>query len=383
MGALSGLRVIDVTSGVAGPMATMVLSDHGAEVIKVEEASGDPMRAYPGYATWNRGKRSVVLDLHQSEDRTRFKELLATADVLIEGFAPGRMASWGLDYDTLKDELPSLVYCSVTGYGRNNKASQRPAYDLLVQARSGQQFEQPGWRDGPIYLYLPLPSMATSFLTLNGVLAALHARTETGLGQWVETSMYQGVLSFTTQLWQKVETPGPDWWGIPMNPQMGVFECADGLWVHSMHNSGGRGKDRGAIWRILGIEPQEMSMDPEIMARNEAEVRAAVRKIDRQSLLDQFWANDIAIAPVQQAHEIFDDEQALANNLVVTVDDPLYGPIRQVAPAFNLHGAPPAQVQGPQPLVGQHTDTVLAAVPSDPRKASTAGAPKRSLKHPL
>ncbi|MCU1344165.1 MAG: hypothetical protein JWL70_431, partial [Acidimicrobiia bacterium] len=143
------------------------------------------------------------------------------------------------------------------------------------------------------------------------------------------------------------------------------------------------GKDRGAIWRILGIEPQEMSMDPEIMARNEAEVRAAVRKIDRQSLLDQFWANDIAIAPVQQAHEIFDDEQALANHLVVTVDDPVYGPVRQVAPAFNLHGAPPASVQGPQPLVGQHTDTVLAALPSDPRKASTAGAPKRSLKHPL
>src|SRR3954453_2387832 len=194
VGALSGLRVIDVTSGVAGPMATMVLSDHGADVIKVEEPAGDPMRSYPGYATWNRGKRSVVLDLHDGEDQRTFKQLLGTADVLIEGFAPGRMASWGLDYESLRGDLPGLVYCSVTGYGRKNQAQSRPGYDLLVQARSGQQFEQPGWRDGPIYLYLPLPSMATSYMALNGILAALHTRTATGRGQWVETSLYQGVL---------------------------------------------------------------------------------------------------------------------------------------------------------------------------------------------
>ena len=116
----------------------------------------------------------------------------------------------------------------------------------------------------------------------------------------METSLYQGVLAFTTQLWQHVEHPGPNFWGIPMDPQMGVFECADGRWVHSMHNSGGRGKDRSKLFEILGIEPFEivMGQDAAEMARQQAVVRAAVARIPRDELLAAFWANDFAVAPV-------------------------------------------------------------------------------------
>jgi crotonobetainyl-CoA:carnitine CoA-transferase CaiB-like acyl-CoA transferase len=365
-------------------MATMVLSEHGADVIKVEPPGGDPMRTHPGYVTWNRGKRSVVLDLDEPAARGSFRDLLATADVLIESFAPGALAAWGLDYDAVRADFPRLVYCSITGYGRDNRAEQRPAYDLLVQARSGEQFEQPGWRDGPIYLYLPLPSLATSFLALNGILAALHVRNETGRGQWVETSLYQGVLAFTTQLWQDAEITGPDFWGIPMEPQTGVFECADGLWVHSMHNSGGRGKDKSAIWRILGIDPLDItSIDPAVRKATEDGVRAAVRRITRPELLEQFWANDIAIAPVQQSFEIFDDEQAIANDLVVTVDDPVHGPTRQVGPTVNLHTTP-ATVQGPQPGIGEHTEAVLADLRSERSGRTEPSEPgRRSLRHPM
>jgi crotonobetainyl-CoA:carnitine CoA-transferase CaiB-like acyl-CoA transferase len=393
MGAMAGIRVVDVTSGVAGPMATMALSDHGADVIKVEPPGGDPMRSTDAYTVWNRGKRSVVLDLHRQADRTKFRQLLATADVLIEGFSPGTMAGWGLGYDAVHAEFPHLVYCSVTGYGRTTAAADRPGYDLLVQARSGEQYEQPGWRDGPIYLYLPLPSLATSFLTLNGVLAALHARNVTGVGQWVETSLYQGVLAFTTQLWQKVEDEGDYFWGIPMHSQMGLFECSDEQWVHSMHNSGGRGKDRSKLWEILNIEPQIFDMDPAIMAANEDKVRAAVRKIPRDKLLKAFWDNDFAIAPVRQTFEAFDDEQVVHTGLIVDVDDPVVGHTRQVGPTFRMHGAPSAGVQGPQPTIGQHTAEVLASV--DAATAVTANASVmstahtagrdagRTLKHPL
>src|SRR6202044_2702205 len=185
---------------IAGPMATMVMSDHGADVVKVERPGGDPMRAYEGFRVWNRGKASVVADLDRPYDRDRVRALAATADVLIESFAPGKMAAWGLDYESLKDELPGLIYLSITPYGRTTGSADRPGHDLLVQARSGQQYEQPGWRDGPIFLYAPLPSMATSYLALEGVGAALFAREVTGRGQWVETSLYQGVLLFTTQL---------------------------------------------------------------------------------------------------------------------------------------------------------------------------------------
>ncbi len=385
MGALDGVRIVDMSSGIAGPMATMILSDHGAEVIKVERPGGDPNRSYGGSVVWNRGKRSVVLDLAESLDRDRLRRLAATADVLVESFRPGVLARWGLDEPTLRPELPRLVYCSITGYGRNTAAEQRPPYDLLVQARSGQQYEQPGWRDGPIFLYLPMPSVATSFLALNGILAGLVARESTGRGQWVETSLYQGVLAFTTQLWQTVERPGENFWGIPMDAQMGVFECADGLWVHSMHNAGGRGKDKSALWRILGIEPLEMTTDPAQMGRVQDVVRAAVKRIPRARLLEEFWANGIAVAPVRPAHEAFGDEQVINNGMVVDVDDPMLGPTKQFGISFRLHGAPPARVQGPQPLLGQHTDEVLAELPTaEPRARRTGPAsPGPALRYPL
>ncbi len=187
------------------------------------------------------------------------------------------------------------------------------------------QFEQPGWREGPIYLYAPLPSYGAAFMALNGILAALHARTITGRGQWVETSLHQGVLAMTTQLWQDVEYPGDSFWGIPMNPQMNVFECADGLWVHTMHNSGGRGKDRSALFRILDLEPFEFQTmaDPAVMAANEAKVRAAIRKIPRKRLLGRVLGERFRRRPGAAGARGVRDEQVINNGMVVEVDDPV------------------------------------------------------------
>src|ERR1700751_5213829 len=112
-GALEGLRIVDLTTGLAGPLATMVLSDHGADVVKVEPPGGDPNRSSAGSVVTNRGKRSIVLDLDLAADRGRLIELVASADVLVESFAPGHLAARGLDYDTLAAELPGLVYCSL------------------------------------------------------------------------------------------------------------------------------------------------------------------------------------------------------------------------------------------------------------------------------
>src|SRR6476661_3819328 len=218
-GALEGLRIVDLTTGLAGPMATMTLSDHGADVIKIEPPGGDPQRAYVGSVVTNRGKRSVVLDLDDEADRDRLVDLIDTADVLVESFAPGFLATHGLDYTSLAPGRPSLVYCSLTGYPRTTEAATRPAIDLLVQARSGMQYEQPGFREGPIFLHAPLPSIAASYLVVEGVLAALYVREVTGRGQWVETSLYQGVLSFTTQLWQDVERRVEPWFQIPRAPR--------------------------------------------------------------------------------------------------------------------------------------------------------------------
>src|SRR5436305_3738311 len=128
-GALEGVRVVDLTTGLAGPLATMVLSDHGADVVKVEPPGGDPHRSYTGSVVINRGKRSVVLDLDDEADRSKLLDLAATADVLVESFPIGHMAARGLDYDTMAKDLPALVYCSLTGYPRGTDAADRPAID--------------------------------------------------------------------------------------------------------------------------------------------------------------------------------------------------------------------------------------------------------------
>ncbi|MET0144582.1 MAG: CoA transferase [Ilumatobacteraceae bacterium] len=383
MGVLDGIRVIDLTTGAAGPMATMVLSDQGAEVVKVEPPGGDPGRGQPSAVAWNRGKKSIVLDLDAAGDRDTMRQLLATADVLVEGFRPGRMAAWGLDHDTLAPSLPGLVYCSLTGYGRNDRASDRPGYDLLVQARTGEQYEQPGWREGPIFLYAPLPSVAASFLLLEGVAAGLYVREVTGRGQWIETSLRQGVLAFTTQLWQDVETKSADWYGIGRSPQAGIYECGDGLWVHSMHYSGGRGKDKSGFFEFLGLVDSPAFVDPKRTDEVEAEMRVAFKRHPRAAVLAAARANDVAMAPVLQSHEAHDDEQVLATGLSVEVDDPVHGVTRQVGPTFHLRGASPAAVQGPQATLDQHRDEILGGLAGHDTRAAVAGPAKRAVHHAL
>ena len=316
-------------------------------------------------------------------DRDRLVELVATADVLVESFAPNYMAARGLDYETLSAAFPALVYCSLTGYPRTTAAASRPAIDLLVQARSGQQYEQPGFRDGPIFLHAPLPSIAASYLTVEAVLAGLYAREITGLGQWVETSLYQGVLAFTTQLWQDAEIKPAPWVEIDRDPQPSIYECADGLWVHSMHMAGGRGKDRSVMWRILGIDPPAAEPDIAQRAAHGELVRQAMKRIERQDLLEQFWANEIPIAPVRHAHEALDDEQVINNGMSVEVADPVHGVIKQAGISFRLHGAPTPSVQGPQPTIGQHTDEVLGSLGSAEPRARAVRPPKRPLAHAL
>ena len=141
---LDGIRVLDLSTGIAGPMATMLLADHGALVTRIERPDEDPLRAQLGNHVWNRGKRSAVIDLKDTRDKQAFLALAATADVVLESHAPGVTQRLGIDYETLAAQNPRLIYCSITGYGRNNPYSDRPGYDALVAARSGLQWEQRG-----------------------------------------------------------------------------------------------------------------------------------------------------------------------------------------------------------------------------------------------
>src|SRR5437868_5608212 len=190
-GALHGGRVLDLSWGIAGPLGTLLLAEQGADVIKVEPPGGDPFREYSGYAVWNRSRRSVTVDLKQPAGADAFRKLAADADVLVETFRPGVTDRLGIGYDALHEINPRLVYLSCPAYPEGHRFAPRPGYDALVQASSGQQWEQPGWRPGPPFLPMPMPSMRAMSLAPTAIITALIARENTGRGQHVRTSLYE------------------------------------------------------------------------------------------------------------------------------------------------------------------------------------------------
>ena len=180
MGALNGVKILDLSWGIAGPLGVMLLAEQGADVIKVEPPGGDPFRAYSGYAVWNRSRRSVTVDLKSEAGLDAILHLVDESDVLVETFRPGVTDRLGIGAETLLARNPRLVYTSCPGYPEGHRHAPRAGYDALIQASSGQQWEQPGWRLGPIFLAMPMPSMGAAFLIPSGILAALIARERTG-----------------------------------------------------------------------------------------------------------------------------------------------------------------------------------------------------------
>jgi crotonobetainyl-CoA:carnitine CoA-transferase CaiB-like acyl-CoA transferase len=366
-GALDGIRVLDLTWGVAGPLGVLQLAEHGADVIKVEPPGGDPFRAHPGYPVWNRSRRSITLDLREEEGRDALHALLDDADVLVESFRPGVMDRLGLGYDALSERFPRLVYCSVPGYPPGHRAAGRPAYDALVQARSGQQHEQPGWRDGPIFLHMPMPSMGAQFLVQLGVTGALIARERTGRGQHVTTSLYQGALLFTTMMWQHAENDSADYHAVmaktdpPGIHQPTLYECADGEWIHAATMAGLT--PTKSQEEVLGMPPGPdfaaiMGMSPEERRAYDDRVRDAFAAADRDELVEGYHDANMGAEAVLAPDEVHDHAQLRANDMVVEVDDPQHGPTTQIGIPVKL-SATPGAVKGPQPRPGADTAAVL------------------------
>jgi crotonobetainyl-CoA:carnitine CoA-transferase CaiB-like acyl-CoA transferase len=240
MGILDGIRIVDLTTGLSGPAATRLLAEQGADVIKVEGPGGDLVRGTAAFATWNRSKSGVVLDIDQPEGRRQLQGLLATADVLVHGLRPSKALSVGLDAATLASSAPDLIVCTVGGFPIDHPDAERPGYDILIQARSGAMDEVWGARRGPIFLRLPVPSWATMYLVASGILARLIVRDRSGQAGPVHTSLYQGMMAVLTMLWNRAEHPtplltakAPLQKGTEGTPGLSMFECACGGWLQT------------------------------------------------------------------------------------------------------------------------------------------------------
>lgn len=368
MQVLDGIRILDLSGGIAGPLGVLQLAEHGADVIKVEPPGGRADRGSPASRVYNRSRRSVTLDLKDPDGVRLFREMCGTADVLVEAFAHGTMARLGLDYASLRDDFPRLVYCSVPAWPSGSRYEQRPGYEALVHARTGQHWENPSFRPGPVFLNSPVASLGAMMLVPVGIMSALVARERTGRGQHVEVSLLQGVLSLTTQNWNWTDQGQfllPK--GYPGVHQTSVYECSGGEWIHAATMSGVQPTRSEAS--ILGLEDEVsfaelFSMSPEERAGYEAKRRAAFLARDRDELVAEFRAAGHNAEPIVAPHERFDHPQLRATGSAVEVVDPEAGPMTQVGVAPFLD-ATPAEVKGPQPTAGAHTDEVLAALGHD------------------
>lgn len=376
---LEGLRVVDLTTGLAGPRASGILADYGADVVWVEPTAGAPRREELAvdYAVFNRGKRSVAIDVRSpSEDRER---LLAGADVLIENWAPGEAREYGLDYAMVHEKYPTLVHCSITGFGTDGPYCDVPARESLVHALIGTMGEQVGHRDGPIYEGLPFASIGAGCLGALGILAGLVARSRDGVGRHIETSLYDGAFVYLAMMWGETAS-GDQGTGHTEKSFMpagssrlitGSFLCADEEYI-GVHT--GAVGAFGRLMKLLGLDGQipsdvsGMDMGIPLTPVEQSLLHNSIHDIfasrPRAEWVAAMVDADICGIPVLRPGEVFDEPQTRHNGMVVTIDDPAMGPIEQVAPPVRFsrqkETAAPAPAPAPAPQVGEHTIEVLS-----------------------
>ncbi|MBS0366894.1 MAG: CoA transferase [Proteobacteria bacterium] len=398
---LQGVRVLDLSWGIAGPMATMLLTDHGAQVTRIEPPGGDPFRGQLGYHVWQRGKRSAILDLKAAADLATFKALVTQADILVESFTPGVTQRLGIDYATLSQLNPRLIYLSITAYGRDNPHSQRPGYDALVAARTGLQWEQRGWpegainhmagvadpfaeleipwewlqgpaREGPVFTASAWPSLGACFAATTAVSAALRAREVTGRGQWVETSLLQGAMACASGVWQraqKIDAPMFNSWILGSRSPKGHFQCADRRWIHNWVPN--------PRFLLTAAAGDTINSDPDLKAKNDPDrfgtgpeellvmahyqplLADAVRKFPAAQWVDAAATAGMTIQDVRTPEEALTDPLFIDDGCVTELRDRELGPIRQVGITYRLERSP-GVVGAPAAPAGEHTQEVRA-----------------------
>jgi crotonobetainyl-CoA:carnitine CoA-transferase CaiB-like acyl-CoA transferase len=371
-GPLSGYRIIDVTQMLSGPMATMILGDQGADVIKIEPPGvGDLTRAMgankrgipPTFAVINRNKRSIAIDFKDHRGLGVLKHLVAGADVFVQNFRPGRAERMGLGEHELRRIKSDLIYVSISGFGEKGPYVERRVYDPVIQALSGLAAIQADYKTGrPQMMRLIIPDKVTALTAAQAITAALLARERTGEGQHVKLAMLDAVIAF---LWPEGMANHTFISSNATPARAGsrdlIFETADGYIT--------AGANSNAEWRGLAtaLGRPEWIDDPRFNTvaariRNVAERLELTAEIlatkTSAEWLAVLAANDVPSAPVLSREEVLRDAQVAANELIVESEHPHAGAMRQPRPAARFE-ATPAGLHRPAPLLGEHTDEIL------------------------
>jgi crotonobetainyl-CoA:carnitine CoA-transferase CaiB-like acyl-CoA transferase len=384
---LAGVRVLDLSRVLAGPWATQLLADLGADVVKIERpGAGDDTRHWgppfttrtdgaPGDAAYflcaNRGKQSVALDIASPEGADIIRRMAADAHVVVENFKTGGLKKYGLDWDSLKAVNPKLVYCSITGFGQTGPRAHQAGYDYMIQAMGGLMSVtgQPDGAPGaePMKVGVAVADLFTGLYASNAILAALHAARETGEGNHIDIALFDvqaAMLANQATNWF-VSGVAPTRMGnahpnlSPYQP----FPCSDGRVVIAVGNDGQFRSLCTALGEPdLGTDDRFATNAGRVANRDQLGpiLSALTASLTMAALMQRLEAAGVPCGPVNTVDQVFAEPQAVARALTVEqVRDDLNAPVRTVASPIRMNGAP-AVADRPPPALGQHTDEVLA-----------------------
>lgn len=369
---LAGLKIVELARILAGPWAGQLLADLGAEVLKVEAPEGDDTRrwgppfldhegesAAAYFHGCNRGKRSVVLDFRTVEGKAALLALLADADVVIENFKVGGLAKYGLDYDSLKADFPRLVYCSITGFGQDGPYAARAGYDFIIQGMSGLM-SVTGDPDGqPQKVGVAVTDIFTGLYASTAILAAIHQRNSTGLGQQIDLALMDVAVATTANQAMNYLATGlsPERLGNahPNIVPYQVFACSDGHAIIAVGNDG----QFSRFCDLLGLSA--LALDPRY-ATNPARLEnrdgltailaGPVQQMTRAELLAACEAKGVPAGPINRMEDVFADPQVVARGLQLDLDG-----VPSVRPPFRFSGAELA-LDRPSPKLGQDQEII-------------------------
>jgi crotonobetainyl-CoA:carnitine CoA-transferase CaiB-like acyl-CoA transferase len=365
---LAGVLVLDFASYIAGTLGPMMLAQLGANVIKVESLQGDAFRSFGfGFLGWNQGKRGLAVNLNSPEGREVVYDLVRKADVVVENLRPGATKRYGIDYDTLAQINPRLIYATVTAFGSSGPDHDQPGFDPLLQSRSGIMRAQGGHGHPPFYLTCGVCDYAAALLTAYGVAAALYTRIRTGTGQRVETSLLNASMAVQSGSFifyegrPDLENGAPDLWGT--SALYRIYLTADNSFFLAVLEP--------AHWRALCevVDKPELLRRYSFSAAQQEPVEGALGQAlaplftqrtttEWLSLLD---AAGIPCAPILPLPPLFSDEHVAANDLIATHTHPQWGEVRQTG-MLTKFSRTPATLPYVAPLLGQHTTEVLQEV---------------------
>jgi len=375
--ALEGMRVLEITQVMSGPFCGLLLADMGADVIKVEKPQGDDSRRMvppmirgesAPFMAINRNKRGISLDLKTSQGKQIFRRLAARADVLIENFRPGTMDGLGLGYDALSADNSSLIYCSISGFGQTGPYRDRGGFDLVAQAMSGLISITGNPDESAVKVGVPIADLNAGIYACYAILAAYIHRLKTGQGQRIDTSLLEASLAYT--FWESAiffatgDNPPPMGSAHRLSAPYQVFKAADGHFALGAANQANWHKLCDAIGRADLLEDPRFGTNSDRTA-NQAELARILETVFAGKPVDHWMAalgeSGVPVGPVYNLNQVYNDPQVIARDMSVEIEHPAAGSTRVIGVPVKL-SATPGRIRRPAPMLGEHTDQILAEI---------------------